>query len=152
MKKQKRKTVYGDLEHFKALQPYVDKMAIGSLGKHHQYSLCVKASLAKCFEFNLAIRKSIASTDTFFAMASLRGICEDVIVLGYMKKMPAVDREKLILALMAYETSARIKLQDEFFTAIRPQQPVLRIANVDARIAASEAAAMEVWNRHGWPN
>lgn len=66
--------------------------------------------------------------------------------------MPSVDREALIAALMGHEMATGIKLQDNFFAAIRPQQPVIRLNDADGRIASNEAAARVVWNRHGWPN
>jgi hypothetical protein len=85
-------------------------------------------------------------------MPSLRGICEDLIVLRYISKMPFKDREQLVVALAGWELDTRIKLQDAFFTTIRPQQPVLRLKDVDTTIASHEAAARAIWNRHGWPN
>jgi hypothetical protein len=116
------------------------------------FSLCVKASICKCFDFNLTVRDDTQSESAFFAMSTLRGICEDLIVLRYVKGMPSVDREALIAALIGHETATRIKLQDNFFAAIRPQQPVLRLNDADGQIASNEAAAQAVWNRHGWPN
>jgi Family of unknown function (DUF5677) len=79
-------------------------------------------------------------------------MCEDLIVLRFIGKMPPKDRQHLLIALSGQELASKVKLQDNFFTTIRPQQPVLRLKDVDNAIALSEAAARAVWNRHGWPN
>jgi hypothetical protein len=141
-----------DFEHFEELKAFMAKVAKGSMHRHSMYTLCVKASVSKCYELNLAAGDIAKSNGSFFAMASLRGICEDLIVLRYVGKMPSKDREQLVAALSMGELASRIKLQDAFFSSIRPQQPVLRMKNVDAAIASSEAAARAIWNRHGWPN
>lgn len=138
--------------HFATLRPYMAKVAKGNLRRHNLYSLCVKASASKCFEFNQTAPRIAKLKLAFFAMSSLRGMCEDLIVLRYIARMPSKDRKELMGALMWHEIATRTKLQDVFFQAIRPQQPVLRLKDADATIAASESAARAVWNRQGWPN
>jgi hypothetical protein len=150
--KRKAKSTHSDLKHFNALRPYIAKAAKGRLGRHHLFSLCVKASLSKCFEFNMAARANSKYGDLFFAVSSLRGICEDLIVLRFIKGLPSSDRSRLISALSNHETCSRISLQDKFFSAVRPQQPVLRIKDADQQIALAETAARAIWNRHGWSN
>jgi hypothetical protein len=151
-RRSKRKSKPDHLAHFAALTAYMAKVAKGSIHRHSMYSLCVKASACKCFEFNLAVQPIAKSKNSFFVISSLRGICEDLIVLRYISKLPPRDREQLVVALSSEELATRFKLQDIFFTTIRPQQPVLRIEAVDTLIASSEAKARVIWNRHGWPN
>jgi len=152
-KKRVAKTKDGsnELKQFKALTTYMASVAKGTIHRHRMYSLCVKASACKCFEFNLAVRDFAISKSAFFAMASLRGMCEDLIVLRYISTMPPKDREELVKALSGHEIVARIKLQDAFFTAVRPQQPVLSLNDADTVIASTGAAARAIWQRHGWP-
>lgn len=147
-----KKSEPGSLKNFVALTRYMETVAHGTMFRHTMFSLCVKASASKCFELNLAIPQAARSKSAFFMMSSLRGICEDLIVLRYIGKMPSSDRENLIAALSSAELGTRTKLQDEFFTAVRPQQPVLRLQDVDAGIANSEAQARSIWNKHDWPN
>jgi len=128
------------------------QVAKGNLGKHSMYSLCVKASVSKCYEFNLAVDSLSKSESAFFAMSALRGMCEDLIVLGYIRKMPPADRESLIAALSQCELGSRVELQAKFFSSFRPQQAVLSFKNVRSTIDSHEAAARSVWHRHGWPN
>jgi hypothetical protein len=90
-------------KRFDELVTYMAKVAKGSVNRHNKYSLCVKASVSKCFEFNLAVRDFAKSKGSFFAMASLRGICEDLIVLRFISStMPSKDREELITGICAY--------------------------------------------------
>jgi hypothetical protein len=138
-------------KQFKALTAYMRRVAQGEIGRHKIYSLCVKASACKCFEFNLAIPSFSKSRNAFFAMATLRGICEDLIVLRFVGKLPSQDRDSLFAALSTHELANRTKLQGIFFSAIRPQQPVLQIEDADAVIEKAEVAARAIWNRHGWP-
>src|ERR1700722_2399358 len=116
------------LKHLKALSKYMSNVAKGYIGRNRMYSLCVKGSVCKCFEFNLAVPNFAKSKSAFFAISSLRGICEDLIVLRFIGKLPPKDREALIVALSSQELATRSKHQDVFFTTIRPQQPVLRLA------------------------
>jgi uncharacterized protein DUF5677 len=137
-----------DPQLFEKLKSFMDKVAVGGLGRNQLFSLCVKASVAKCYEFNLHVRRT---SDAFFSLPSLRGICEDLIVLNYVKRLPRTDRENLIRLLMDHDVHSRIKSQDTFFSAVRPQQPVLRVKDVDAHITAVESKIRTIWNRHGWP-
>jgi hypothetical protein len=113
-KKAKKRHPRSELTHFRALRPYMARVAVGRLGRHQLFSLCVRASLSKCFEFNISARSHVTFDDAFFAISSLRGICEDLIVLRYIKQLPAADREALIVALSEHEMLTRINLQDRF--------------------------------------
>ena len=138
MKKSQPTRSIPDKENFEALRPFVEKVALGSI-RQSFFSLCVKASLAKCFEFNLAVRRRGNLEEAFFWMPALRGICEDLIVLNFVKGMPRSDRDKLILKLMAHDVHSRVSLQDKFFREIHIHQPVLRIKDVATRISVLES-------------
>jgi hypothetical protein len=134
------------------MRSYIGRVGKGSLKRNTLYSLCIKASLAKCYEFNQAIPSMDRSKSAFFAMPALRGICEDLIVLRYIGTLPPSDRAELLHALTAHQLAKRVKIQDIFFRSFRPQQPVLRFKDADSQITSSEAAAQAVWRRNGWPN
>jgi len=139
-----------DLALFEKLKPFMDKVSVGSFRPSKLFSLCVKASVVKCFEFNLHARQN--TDDAFFSLPSLRGICEDLIVLNYIKGMPKKHRERLIQLLMNHDVASRIKSQDAFFKVARPQQPVLRLKNLERRIGSLKKKICAIWNKHGWPN
>lgn len=134
------------------LAGYFSRVSQARLARFSMYSVCVKASAAKCFEFNLATRDFQTSGTAFFAVSALRGICEDLIVLRFIGKLPLRDRGILLAALVQNELHTRVKQQDAFFSAFRPQQPVLRIRDVDKKIDDSISAASAIWNKYGWPN
>jgi len=139
------------LGHLKRLKHYIDKTTIGDL-KADWYTLCVKASLAKCYEFNVAIRTRDQPSLAFFWAPALRGICEELIVLKFADKLPKDDRQNLIQLLMTHDVYSRIKSQDKFFSATRPQQPVLRVRDAETILGQTEAKIRKIWNSHGWPN
>jgi len=140
------------IANFRSLKKYMSIVATHDLRRPNMFAACVKASVCKCYEFNLAVPQIAKTGNAFFAISSLRGICEDLIVLHYIASLPAPDREALVQSLSSAELSTRIKLQDDFFTSFRPQQPVLRMQDATKAIDASEAKARAIWNKHGWPN
>lgn len=130
----------------------MDQLSRGSLKRHKIFSLCLRASVIKCYEFCLDARDKRRTKNRFFSISALRGVCEDLIVLRFISRLPSDDRELLITSLANHESATRVKLQDEFFSSFRPQQPVLRLPDADATIEQNERAAQSVWHRHGWPN
>lgn len=137
-----------DIQLFGKIKPFIEKVAVCSISQDKRFHSCIRASLVKCFEFNTHVRQK--SDDAFFRLPSLRGICEDLIVLNFIQTMPENDREDLIQLMMFHDLHNRAKYQDAFFTAVRPQQPVLRLKDVDARIEELEGKIQEIWKRHGW--
>lgn len=148
----KKKLKDPDLKHFNSLKPYMEKVAIGGLGRNQVFSICVKASIVKCFEYNLFVRRESNTINAFFYLPTLRSVCEDLIVLNYIKGMPLNDREEIIQHLMHYGTHSKIKTQCQFFSEVRPQQPVLTVRDADTTISQAERRIRLIWNRYGWPN
>jgi uncharacterized protein DUF5677 len=128
------------------------KTTVGGTRSDGLFVLCLKASLAKCYEFNIAMQSRKQDNFAFFWVPALRGICEDLIVLKFISGLPKADREDLIRSLMFYDVYSRIDSQSKFFRAVRPQQPVLTLPDVDTVLAETETKIREVWNKHGWPN
>ena len=148
-KSNKKSQSIPDKKHFEALRPFMTRISVGS-ARQHFFTLCIKASLAKCFEFKIAVRSNKNLDESFFWMPALRGICEDLIVLNFVNTMPAPDRNKLILILMAHDVNSRISLQDTFFKQIHIHQPVLRVKDVANKISALESEIQQIWKKHGW--
>src|SRR5262245_4991208 len=103
------------------------KAAKGRLTEANVFNLCVRASLVKCFEFNLLVNKRNYPSDAFFWLPALRGTCEDLIVLNFLKSVPPKERARFAVLLMSHELKSKITSQAKFFSAIRPQQPVLSV-------------------------
>ena len=109
-------------------------------------SQCIRASVAKCFEFNLAVRQRKNFEEAFFWMPTLRGICEDLIVLNFVKSMPLADREELIRLIMVHDVYKRAHLQERFFREIRIQQAVLCFKDMPAHISSLEGQIHRIWH------
>ena len=146
------KKIREDKQQFKKLKSYIEKTRIGEKVKNRLFSLCIKASLSKCYEFNMLVRNQSDSTDAFFWLPALRGICEDLIILNFIKGLPHHDREKLIGSLMMHEVCTRVECQKSFFKENRPQQSVLGIQGGPTEIRNLETIIQAIWNSHGWPN
>lgn len=69
---------------YERLKPHVIQVTKGSLKADLIHLTMTKAAFMKCFEFNLFILKENQSEYSFFNMAILRGICEDLIALKYI--------------------------------------------------------------------
>jgi hypothetical protein len=120
--------------------------------KKQFYANCIRASFVKCYEFNIHAWNDDNSSTAFFWIPSLRGICEDLIVLNYIQTIPANTRDTLVSQLMLYEVQDRLKRQSAFFKASRPQQPVLQPKMTPHKLKALERIIQDIWRNNGWPN
>jgi hypothetical protein len=60
------------------------------------YDALLAAALAKCVEYNGVVNRQRRYEDEAFALVSgLRGICEDLIVLCFLKRLSSRRREEL---------------------------------------------------------
>ncbi len=86
---------------------------------------CLRASLAKSYEFLLFSHRDTESEGYFFAVSTLRGITEDLIVLKFISQLDCTKRERLLQGLQLIEVHERVTRQQAFFEKYRPFQPVL---------------------------
>ena len=147
-----RGTKQDGLALFSALGDYAATVSRGRMRRGALFSLCVRASLSKCYEFNLYAWDECNSQGLFFALPTLRGICEELIVLNYVKDFPKHERDQLFSKLMDHEVHTRITTQEAFFSAARPLQPVLRAQLSPSAVQNLEGEVRSIWRAHGWPN
>jgi hypothetical protein len=140
------------LPHFTAIENYIDNATTCAVRPRAFFTPCLKASLAKCYEFNVAVRKNNYASPAFFWAPALRGMCEELIVLKFLTSLPRKDREKLIQLMMTHDVYTRINSQRKFFSASRPQQPVLTVSDAETIVAETRIKMRQIWNIHGWPN
>src|SRR4051812_7124037 len=89
------------------------------------YLTYVKAAFAKCLDFNEAVNASdVRRSDAFFYVGSLRGICEDLIVLRFFANIDDVLRQEYLQALTSKNISEAIGAQAKFFKLNNPLQPL----------------------------
>jgi hypothetical protein len=139
------------LSLFRAMGDFAGKTARGRMEAGRLFSLCVRASISKCYEFNLHAWADGKAGGAFFALPTLRGICEELIVLSYMRHLPKEERDVLFSKMMAHEVHTRLATQQAFFSAARPLQPVLRAQVSSAAIGTLEDEIRAVWRAYGWP-
>src|SRR5437016_5511258 len=91
---------YPEMEYFNSIRTFVEKWRNGKMVRGQLYMNALRSSFSKSYEFNVGIRNTVNGPFSYFWLSSLRSICEDVIVLGYLRKMPESEREELINLLM----------------------------------------------------
>ncbi|MCP1384470.1 DUF5677 domain-containing protein [Runella salmonicolor] len=85
--------------------------------------LCVvKAAFAKCIEYNYFIQSHNSVENSFFHTPFLRGICEDLIVLKYLRKYFSSDKDELLQVYMQYLLKTSIEVQTAYFGQVAPDQ------------------------------
>ena len=136
---------------FTALEQYVLAIAQAGPPKGRHFSICLRASFAKCYDFNLFVWDEYNSSGAFFWLPMLRGICEDIIVLNYAQKIPPREREILFSRLMQHDIHTRLTTQEAFFSVTRPLQPVLKPWMTTSAVETLEDDIRSIWRAHGWP-
>ncbi len=155
MAKQKKRTPKKPivLQLLRGLKNYVDSVsaARGKAGKVRLYSSCIHASFTKCYEFNVHAWNDDNTKTAFFYLPTLRGICEDLIFLNCIQKIPHDAREDLVSDLMHHELHDRLGAQSVFFKNNRPQQLVLKPELKKTQLNLLENNIRDIWRAHGWP-
>jgi hypothetical protein len=89
------------------------------------YLTYVKAGFSKCLDYNDALSADdVRHSDAFFYAASLRGICEDLIVLRFLATANDTIRQEYLQALTSKNLAEAIGAQYKFFKANNPLQPL----------------------------
>jgi hypothetical protein len=110
------------------LKPFVHQFRKGDTASDGMFSLCLRAAISKAFEFaTLAFRKTLGGPP-FSQIATLRGICEDLIVLNFLRTVSEPSRNAILQALFKYELYDALACQDKFFKEHRVHQPVLGLS------------------------
>ncbi|WP_437954407.1 DUF5677 domain-containing protein [Sorangium sp. So ce119] len=138
--------------HLQALMPLAERIATYRFANKATFPLCVRGAFSKCFEFvQQAYSRKEEYIPYFFIVPSLRGICEDLIVLGFIRHMPTTDRNELLQLLLEHELMDRVAQQKTFFESAHPSQSVINIP-FPRTIEMVEGKIRSIWQRHGWPN
>jgi hypothetical protein len=115
--------VHSLLEDLRPILSDVTKASIRGVGIH---GCALRASVAKCFEFAALVHRDPWPEHGFFITSTLRGICEDLIVLTFVAPLSPDERNEAVSLLMAKNVADGIAAQSAFFKSMRPWQPVLR--------------------------
>ncbi len=90
---------------YRKFEPWLETRRVGKLRKGRMFDCCVRSAISKLFDFNtsiitLALQKPIPA---FFVAGSLRGSCEDLIVLGFLQNVPNAQRDEILSNWLLHE-------------------------------------------------
>src|SRR5436190_120201 len=141
---------YDDSKLFERIEPKIREYSTAKPLNEELFLICVKASLVKCFEFNRFVRSERASNELFFCLSALRGICEDLILLNFLKSWTQDERQEFLELHQLLDTRERLDLQEAFFGQVRPQQPVLSGHGWTKSAKEYQAELRAIWAKHNW--
>lgn len=121
---------------------------LGGSGQH-LFDVCLTAALAKSFEFAKYAHSSTGESRPFFASGTLRGICEDLIVLKVVRKLKPKDRKELLMSLNAIEIHEGMARQKEFLEEKNPVQPILTTEQLDLDHKDAKESIQKIKNKYG---
>lgn len=113
------------LNLFERLEPHITQISSFVYSQEPLFLIILKASLVKSFEFNCFVWKLEPESYPFFSTATLRGICEDLITLLFLRNLDIEDSNILIDLLLHHNIHEGIKIQRDFFSQNRPGQPII---------------------------
>lgn len=90
------------------------------------YAMTIKVAFVKSLQLNQLLHNKIENEDSFLFLSILRGTCEELIVLEYIKQLIAEkDRNALVNSLLKAAVKKELIEQTHFIQKYRPAQPVL---------------------------
>lgn len=90
------------------------------------YKVALAAALVKSYEFMKLSVNHDDDSKVYFTLGSLRGICEDFIVLTFLKKLDSEYRDRAVGASMNLKVQESLMRQKLFFDRERCFQPVIQ--------------------------
>jgi hypothetical protein len=109
------------------LEPQLRESCVVLVPQDGVYLNILKGAVIKSFEFAKHAQRADENVISFFLAPSLRGICEDLIALQFLKLTKSVAARDELLERKAYSAvSVAIEKQSTFFRKHRPNQPVYR--------------------------
>lgn len=118
----------------------------------------LKASFVKAFDFaRYCNRTEIDNADegSFFIASALRGICEDVITLKFLRRLRRKQRDEVVSIEMLMGVRRAMAEQAAFFKKLRPFQPVLQQKDDPAEVKKQKdrltaiGTSSRLWNTEG---
>jgi hypothetical protein len=101
----------------------ISQVSIADVG---MTGILLRASVVKSWEFASFTHRSPAPANGFYLTATLRGICEDLIVLSFLETLSVGDRDTALGLLIQKDLAEATGAQSAFFQEARPWQPVLQ--------------------------
>ena len=109
-----------------AIRDFYARFRRGNMQTDSCVTLCLRAAFAKSFEFCAFATACKADVPPFMYVATVRGICEDLILLKFLHSVAPALREDLLDGLIGCELRGSIECQERFFSHTRRHQPIIR--------------------------
>lgn len=139
-------------EIYARFSPWLEARRSGALRAGRFFDCCLRSAVSKLFDFNTAIT-SLAANDkvipSFFVAGTLRGSCEDLIILDFLRSISNKTRDPLLIAWASHEIETSILNQTPFFEKHRPFQPILKSKDPSS-IQPSLTAIQAIWDSLGF--
>jgi hypothetical protein len=126
------------------LQSHFDAIRRCSVTSHGLFRCVLRSALTKAMEFASSAQQR--RSDPFFLTATLRGVCEDLIVLSFIAT--ANDRDDVTKVFFTLEYAECFEAQSTFFGATRAWQPVVKGTPGSLDKAKEELRTLA--KKHGW--
>ncbi len=115
-------------EKIKELYNQIDLKEIQkvNLNEVKDFELTVKIAFCKSIQLNQITHQELFNENSFLYLSTLRGICEEVIVLKFINELfTDSDKDELIKSISKSLMRKELKEQNNFIKKYRPAQPVL---------------------------
>jgi hypothetical protein len=131
------------------LRPLVQPYFSNHINSEEYFNCVLKSSFAKAFEFNEDVLNEELPDNSFFKMASLRSICEDLITLKFLLLKIKEDKNEVVRLFMMREVLDNISVQNDFFKKNKPNQNVVGVNNIEELISNNSDQLKKIWKKHG---
>lgn len=133
--------------HLANLKFFMESARQCGMNEKGLFVACLRASLAKAYDFAVFAENDAKEATAFFSMGALRSICEDIIVLKLVSTFNEADQKSVIMsAIQGPAFGAALQRQVEFFKLFRPGQPIKGRERCHRRILRPMTA---IWQRFG---
>src|SRR5258705_9550553 len=89
------------------------------------FKSCLVASFSKAADLGDSLFREHDEENAYFKTASLRGVCEEIIVLLYIDNILHPNQNEIIKHFVSLNLAKDLKSQEDFFNANHPMQPIL---------------------------
>lgn len=122
--------------YLRKLEPHVLARARCDFLGEGPFRAVLKAAFIKCFElarYSSRLKMEQADEMSFFIASAVRGVCEDLIALKFLRQLRRKERDEVISIEIMLATRKAADAQAKFFTKVRPFQPILRLKKIRVR-------------------
>lgn len=134
---------------YKSLKKDFDTISTNEVNTKSLFLPILKSAFTKCYEFNLIYSNRRKNEKSFYHTPVLRGVCEDLIVLKFLKLHSTWNKELILNAYLNYELIDNLISQDKFFRKNRPHQIIFNPPDKELKRSEFEKKLNDIWQSYG---